>query len=147
MQALKVIFWSNVCPEQSQLVSCHVHSILFVFGRHSGCVLMPFVEGRPEEGGVNIHSKSVNSLVKPIDRVWLTYFSRMKLDHGAVSYSNLVAHLIGKILADQVFSLLPGFNSACFVCFSLFIVNFPRVFAAFICSNSSLNECFWTSGI
>ncbi|KAL5970267.1 ATP-dependent DNA/RNA helicase DHX36 [Taenia solium] len=34
---------------------------------------------------VTLHSKSVNALVRPQNRLWLTYFQKMKLDHDAAS--------------------------------------------------------------
>uniref|UniRef100_A0A158R9G9 ATP-dependent RNA helicase DHX36 n=1 Tax=Taenia asiatica TaxID=60517 RepID=A0A158R9G9_TAEAS len=34
---------------------------------------------------VTVHSKSINALVRPQNRLWLTYFQKMKLDHDAAS--------------------------------------------------------------
>ncbi|KAL7060938.1 hypothetical protein AAHC03_010121 [Spirometra sp. Aus1] len=53
--------------------------------KNPGSVPPPHIEGRPSEGAVSIHPKSVNGFIRPIGQAWLTYFTRLKLDHGAKS--------------------------------------------------------------
>uniref|UniRef100_A0A0X3NUH3 Helicase C-terminal domain-containing protein n=1 Tax=Schistocephalus solidus TaxID=70667 RepID=A0A0X3NUH3_SCHSO len=53
--------------------------------KHAGAIPPPIIEGRPSEGAVSIHPKSVNGFMRPIGQAWLAYFTRLKLDHGAKS--------------------------------------------------------------
>ncbi|KAL5109196.1 ATP-dependent DNA/RNA helicase DHX36 [Taenia crassiceps] len=45
----------------------------------------PFINTSSIGEKVTLHNKSVNALVRPQDRLWLTYFQKMKLDHDAAS--------------------------------------------------------------
>ncbi|KAH9284317.1 ATP-dependent RNA helicase DHX36 [Echinococcus granulosus] len=43
----------------------------------------PFITTPLMDEKVTLHNKSVNALVRPQNRLWLTYFQKMKLDHDA----------------------------------------------------------------
>ncbi|VDL97204.1 unnamed protein product [Schistocephalus solidus] len=77
--------------------------------KHAGAIPPPIIEGRPSEGAVSIHPKSVNGFMRPIGQAWLAYFTRLKLDHGA-TVPALMSSLQGP---THDFSPLDGYVDFC----------------------------------
>lgn len=64
---------------------CTIFPIFLILCSPGRPLSAPFISTSSIGEKVTLHNKSVNALVRPQDRLWLTYFQKMKLDHDAVS--------------------------------------------------------------